>query len=267
MLTVTQEFKDALREPVKATSGYIVLQNGSELRPDGDLQSYTIETVGGFLRTAMSKIKIDLLGDHQLQGQTVDAFYGVQYDGEYHYVLKGKYTIESANYKKDKGTTELIGYDGMIGFEMAYVTVGLYPTTLYQYLQAVCALAGVVLENEEVYNGDLEIEEDFYKNANEYTARDVLEDICEAAASYAIINPSGNLELRQVEDTGVVLDYSDMLEYNLGDYWGGVNSLVLSRQPQNDDVFIRDDLDINSPTTKNVLDLSKFSVGYLTGES
>lgn len=267
MITVEQEFKDALREPIKKVSGYIVAQDGTEYRPDGDLQKYTIHMVGGFLRTAMAKITIGLLGEHNLKDQTIDAYYGVEYDGDYHYALKGQYTIESAVYKKDTGTTELVGYDNMSNFEKPYVTVGSYPSNLYQYLQAVCSLAGVVLENAEIYNGDLSIEDDFYRNATEYTARDVLEDICEASASYAIINTSGNLELRQVTDTGVLLNYDDMIEYKLGDYWGGVNSLVLSRQPQNDDVFVRDDVDISSPTTKNVLDLSKFSVGYLTGES
>lgn len=267
MLAVTQEFKDALRAPVKRTSGYLVLQDGTQLLPSGDLQSYTIHSVGGFLRTAMSKITVNLLGEHNLTGSTADVYYGVEINGTFEYVLRGQFNIADAQYKKDKDTTVLTGYDNMLNFQTTYSTVGVYPTNLYTYLQAICSLAGVVLENTVIFNGDLEIAEDYYQSVGELTVRDVLEDICEASASYALINPLGHLELRQITTTGENLTYANMKEYEMGDYWGGINSLVFSRQPQNDDVFFRDDTDINSPTTHNVLDLNKFSVGYKTEDA
>lgn len=262
MLTVTQEFKDALRSPVKRVSGYLVLQDGTELLPSGDLQSYTVESVGGFLRTAMSKLTVTLLGDHELLHNTVEAWYGVEHDGDFEYVKVGSYTITEAVYKKDTKTTALTGYDNMAEFEKAYTTVGVFPTTLFQYLQAISSLAGVPLANDYIFNGDLSMPEDYYQTMSEFTVRDVLEDICEASASYALINQDGNLDLRQINHTGETLTYSDFIEYELGDYWGGINSLVLSRQPQNDDVYQRDDDEINAPTTRNVLDLNKFKVGY-----
>lgn len=262
MLTVTQEFKDALRSSVKRVSGYLVLQDGTELLPGGDLQSYTVESIGGFLRTAMSKLTVTLLKDHALVNNTVEAFYGVEYDGEFHYVKVGNYDITEAVYEKDTGLTKLTGYDNMAQFEKPYTTVGAFPTTLYEYLQAICSLAGVVLENETIFNGELTVPEDYYQTMSELTIRDILEDVCEASASYALINSSGHLELRQISPSVEDLTYSDFIEFKLGDYWGGINSLVLSRQPQNDDVYERNDDDINSPTTRNVLDLNKFTVGY-----
>lgn len=262
MLTVSQQFKDALKSPVKEVSGYIVLQDGTELRPEGSLQKYTIESIGELFKTAMSKITVTLLGEHHLEGSAMDVYYGVYYEGQYNYVLRGKFQVTEAVYKKDTETTVLTGYDNMIQFQVDYTTVGTYPSTLYEYLQAVCSLAGVVLENTEINNGTLLMEEDYYANVEEASARDVLEDICEASASFALINSQGNLELRQIEDTGETLTYADLIEYKIEDYWGGINSLVLSRQPQNDDVFIRNEEDINSPTTKNLLDLTKFTVTY-----
>ncbi len=262
MLTVSQEFKDAIRSPVKSVSGYIELEDGTQINPDGDLQQYTIDSLGGFLRTAMRKIKVTLLGDHQLQGNRLSVYYGVDIEGTFEYVLIGRFTVEDAVYHKDKQTTVLTGFDAMARFEESYVTVGAYPTTLYQYLQAVASLAGVALDSESIFNGDLVVPEDYYQTMSEYTIRDVLEDICEASASYALINQEGNLELRQVADVGEEFTYSDFIEFELGDYWGGINSLVLSRQPQNDDVFLRDDDDINTPMNRNVLDLNRFSVGY-----
>lgn len=268
MITVSPEFKDALRQPIKQTSGYLELEDGTQWLPSGILQKFTVDSVGGFLRTAMSKITITLKGERKFAGSEVKAFYGVfTADDVWEYVQKGVFTISEAKYNKDKDLTVLTGYDNMAKFNIDYVTVGAFPTTLFEYLQAISSLAGVALENETIYNGDLSVDEDLYVNIGEYTIRDVLEDVCEASASYAVINANGNVELRQITDTGDNLTYSDMIKYEFGDYWGGINALVLSRQPQNDDVAVRNLPDINAPTTRNVLNLNAFTVGYKTNDS
>ena len=267
MITVTQEFKDALKASIKTVSGYLELSDGTQILPGEELQSYTVQSTGGFLRTAMSKLTVKLLGEHELANELIDVYYGVEYGGSMNYVLKGKFNITEVVYQKDTNTTTLTGYDNMIKFTTDYVTVGTYPTTLYDYLQAVSSLAGIALENSTIFNGGLTLTEDYYQNIDEYTVRDVLEDICEASASYALINANGNLELRQITNTEDVIGYDQLLQYEIGDYWGGINSLVLSRQPQNDDVFYRDDVDINTPTNRNLLDFNKFSVGYKAEDS
>lgn len=268
MLSVTNEFKNALKENVKSVTGYVVLEDGTEYygNEDSPLQKFTITSTGGFLKTAMSKISLTLLGEHRLTDQVIEAYYGVHYEGEWHYALKGKFIITEATYKKDKETTELIGYDNMLKFQTDYTSVGQYPTTLYNYLIGLSSLAGVIVENDNIYNGSLSMPEDYYQNLNEYTLRDVLEDICEASASHALINPQGNLELRQINNTGEELDYALLKPpLELGERWGDINSLVLSRQPQNDDWYVRNDNDINRPMTRNLLNLTKFRVGYTEG--
>lgn len=267
MITVSPEFKSALRQPIKQVSGYLELEDGEQFRPSDILQKYTVDSVGGFLRTAMSKITVTLKGNQDYTGSEVKAFYGVLVDDEWEYVQKGVFTFTEVKYDKTKDLTVLTGYDNMANFNADYVTVGNYPTTLFEYLQAICSLAGVALENETIYNGELSVDEDLYVNVGVYTVRDVLEDICEASASYAVINASGNVELRQITDTTDNLGYSDLLKHELGDYWGGINALVLSRQPQNDDVAVRNLPDINAPTNRNVLNLNAFTVGYKTGDS
>lgn len=267
MITVSPEFKSALKQPIKQVSGYIELEDGTTFEPSGILQKFVVDSVGGFLRTAMSKITVTLKGNQDYVGNEVKAFYGVLVDTDWEYVQKGVFTFTEAKYDKTKDITVIVGYDNMANFNIDYVTVGNYPTTLFEYLQAICSLASVALENETIYNGDLSVDEDLYVNVGVYSVRDVLEDICEASASYAVINSSGNLELRQITDTGDNFDYSNLLKHELGDYWGGINALVLSRQPQNDDVAVRNLPDINAPTNKNVLNLNAFTVGYKTGDA
>jgi hypothetical protein len=267
MLQVTPSFKAAIQEPIKRVDGYIVLQDGTQVGSDGDLKSYTVNSTGDFLKTSMSQIKATLIGEYDnIKGTMIDVYYGVFVDSQWEYVLKGKFNITEASYKKDSDTTEFEGYDNMLHFIVPYSPVGLYPTTLLGYLSALCAGAGVVLENTAIFNGTLIVGEDYYKNISEYTFRDVLEDICEASASYAVIGANGNLQLRQVNQTGEIITYENLLSFNTGDKYGGINTLVLSRQPQNDDLYMRDEVDVNRPMTRNILDLNRFKVTYAAEE-
>lgn len=145
MITVSPELKSALRENIKQVSGYLELEDGTQFLPGGVLQKFTVDSVGGFLRTAMSKITVTLKGNQDYTGSEIKAFYGV-YTDEWEYVQKGVFTFTEVKYDKTKDLTVLTGYDNMANFNADYVTVGNYPTTLFEYLQAICSLAGVALE-------------------------------------------------------------------------------------------------------------------------
>lgn len=268
MLQVSSEFKTAMQNPDKRVKGYIVLEDGTEIRPEGDLQQFTIESAGKLLKTAMSKLNLTLLTKYEsLVGTTVDVFYGVYTENEeYEYIQLGKFEVTKAEYIEDQGITRLEGYDNMLKFHKEYTSVTDFPTTLYEFLQAVCSGAGVVLKNETIYNGELSVPEEYYAEIPDFTFRDVLEDICEVSASSARITPDGQLELVQIGDTGEELTYDNLLKYKIGDKWGEVNSVVLAREPQEDNVFLRDEDDINQPTNRNILNLERLEVTYSQGE-
>ena len=263
MLAVSGDFKTAMQQPIKQVSGYLVLPDGSQLAANGDLVKYTLDATGDLLKSAMSHFTATLLGQHDdLIGSMLDVYYGVYHDDDYEYQLKAKVTITDAKYSKDKLSTDLEGYDNMLQFQQAYTSVSDFPIDLFGYLQAVCSGAGVQLDNDSIYNGSLDIPLDYYVDIQDTTYRDVLEDICEVTGCNARILPNGNLRLDPIQDTGQTLTYDNLLKYSLGDKYGGINSLVLSRQPQNDDVFFQDEVDINTPTTRNILDLNKFNVTF-----
>lgn len=268
MLSITPDFKTGLQQPVKRVSGYLVLPDSTEIVAGGDLVKYSIDSTGDLLKTAMGHFTATLLGQHDtLINSMLDTYYGVWHDDAFEYVLKGKFTITTASYKKDTNTTELEGYDNMLQFQKPYTSVSDFPVSLFEYLQAVCSGAGVELENTEIYNGSLDIPIDYYTDIQDTTFRDVIEDICEATGTNARILPNGNLILETIKDTGETLTYDNLIDYSLGDKYGEINSVVLSRQPQNDDIFLQDEVDINTPTTRNILDLNKFNVTYSAEEA
>lgn len=271
MLTVTPAFKTALQQPVKRVLGYLVLPDGTQVVGDnnGDLQKYSIDATGDLLKTAMGHFTSTLIGQHDtVKGSMVDAYYGVYHDGDYEYILKGKFNITDAKYNKDSGTTDLEGYDNMLRFQQPYTSVSDFPVTLFEYLQAVCSGAGVQLENTSIYNGSLSIPLDYYTDIQDTTFRDVLEDICETTGTNARILPNGNLFLSTIQETGETLTYDNLKKpVSFQDMYGGINSVVLSRQPQNENEYWRDEDDISTPTTRNILDLTKFQVTYSTEDA
>lgn len=260
--------KQALQAPVKRVVGRLEATDGTLHEPSDTLSSFTLKGLGELLKTAITQIDVVLLGEHKLKGQTIKAHIGV-YDetlDEYVYTQKGVFNILEAEYSKDEDTTKLTGYDNMVEFMKPYQPVSDFPTTLAPFLQALAAGVGVPLNTETVYNGNLPIPEDYWATIPEATYRDVLKEICEVTVSNARINPQGELELIPItHDSGETLTYDNLIDYKLEDGWGKVNSLVLSRQPQNDDVFVQDEETINAPTNRNILDLNKFNVGYTEG--
>jgi hypothetical protein len=266
VLSASSGFKTALQSPIKQVSGYLVLPDGSEVTSNGDLIKYTVDYSGEFLKTAMGHLTASLIGEYDLTNQMVDVYYGVLINDETEYILKGKFTITDSAFKKDENITEIEGYDNMLQFQQEYTVVSEFPATLFEFLEAVCSGAGVVLDNESIYNGSLEIPEDYYADISDTTYRDVLREICEVSGTNGRILPNGHLRLEQSQETSEVLTYSNLLRYKLGEKYGGINSLVLSRQPQNDDVFFQDTADIQTPTNRNILDLTKFDVTYSADE-
>lgn len=266
MLTTSIDFKTAIKQPIKRVSGYLVLSDGTQVLPSDDLVKYSVDATGKLLKASMSHLKATLIGDYTAQkGTMLDAYYGVYHASAWDYLLKGKYTITEATYSKDENTTELEGYDNMLQFQQAYTSVSDFPVSMYEYLQAVCSGAGVQLDNDSLYNGSISIPIDYFVDIPDTTFRDALEDICEASGTIARILPSGDLRLEKIVDTGETLTYDNLLKYSAKEKYGGINSLVLSRQPQNDDVYLQDEVDINTPTTRNILDLNKFNVTYTDG--
>ncbi len=268
MLVVSADFKQAITAPVKEVTGYLRLEDERIIPSDGELKQFTITATGKMLNTSMKKLVAFVEGQQdELSNTTIDVYYGVKLPSEeYEYVLQGKFLITKTEYLADTNQTKLEGYDNMLRFAKEYTSVSNFPVSLFQYLQAVCSGAGVILENESIYNGSLEIPEDYYIDIPDTTYRDVLREICEVTGTNGRILPNGNLLLEQSQDTGEILTYDNLLRYKLGEKYGAINSLVLSRQPQNDDVFLRNEEDINTPTTRNILDLNKFNVTYSGAE-
>lgn len=135
------------------------------------------------------------------------------------------------------------------------VTLGLYeytfePITIDEYIKTICDHLGLIFKNygETYANSDKVINEEFYIAADgtslNFTFRDVFDDLAEVTASTIVINEEdGELEIRYINETNDTIDaeYLKDVKVDFGQKYGPINSIVLSRSAESDNVYLKDD--------------------------
>ena len=114
MIPVTNDFKQAMKQPVKELQAYIT-GNNIDIRSDNDLIQFKISCDAGMCKTAMRKLEAKIIGSHNLLGQWVHVGFGVKLpNGSFEYVDYGSFLVTEITTVKDTGITTIIGYDRMI---------------------------------------------------------------------------------------------------------------------------------------------------------
>ena len=245
MLVVSNEFKQAMKQPVKEIQAYI-RNSLHDIRSDNDLISFKVSGDATMLKTSMKKIEAKFLGNHNLLGQWVHVGLGVKVeDGTYDYVDYGSFLITEITTVKDTGVTTIVGYDSMIRSMVKYMPVSItYPCTLYNFAKRLCMMFGMNLLNDsfDVHNNWV-ITKELYENIDGITYRDVLQQIAQVTCSTCIIS-NDQVQFKRINPTNETLTYDNMLKLKLEPQYGEINSLVLSRTPQEDNIYMRDDQSI-----------------------
>ena len=102
-----------------------------------------------------------------------------------------------------------------------------------------------------------EIPEDLWGNISGTTYRDILEEIAGATATIAVIGGGDDtLDFRTapISAASETLTEANLITSKVAEEWGKASSVVLSRQPQNDNVAAVDEYLVQSGTGKNLFD-------------
>lgn len=382
MIAVSNDFKTAMKQPIKEIDAYIEIAVNDKITSADDLIQIKISCDTGLCKTAMRKLEAKYLGDRNLLGKWVHVGYGVRLaNSTFEYLDYGSFLITEITYSKDTETTTIVGYDKMINSMVGYSTIDLeYPIGLYEYTRLLCLECNLELgniafgknllpnnktsgvnrgitftSNEDgtylingtsnssttnsvlyIYTGELDIPAGTYyyiptgdsncgvslkatytdnttkyfdlytgtsivipkdikridvylqvrkgttttydnfkiypmlsttpvtiSNYKEYnqmnnwqitkelweniegiTYRDILQQIAQATSSTAMISNDDKIYFKPLTDTGEELTYDDMKTLKLEPLYGEINSVVLSRTPQEDNIYMRDDQSI-----------------------
>lgn len=149
------------------------------------------------------------------------------------YILK-----EEATYEASKKTYIHKVGDNLIKSMVDYEPVNLtYPATIFTFFRAVVAKVGYTTNINSLPNGNQQMAIDIFKNIG-FTYRDVLDDI--AVANGVLFYVDGNeLKIATLGGNTITIDDDILKNQNIefGQHFGPVNTIVLSRSGESDNIY------------------------------
>ena len=275
MSKTVQEIMEVMGKTAEVTMK-LERKNGSSYAHIADINSEDINEIryyfdGALYRSVMRCLEVKLKGDWTAkakkgllldslnltvthpEGDSITIGYG------------GFYIAEAPEYDAAQNITSIIAYDEL------YLSMQPYTTSLWQsgitvknYLIAILNKLGINYDTNSLNlmaNADkkitsekfLDIENDSTEAA--YTYRDILDEIAKASGvTFAYKNSLGGdpFKLYAIKPTesGYVIDESNLRSVTIGAKYGPVMGVVLSREPQEDNVIYPSNLSENQTAVK-----------------
>ena len=209
------------------------------------LNSITPTYQGALLKSVMKELDID--SNVYIPEKTILNYqFGVKVNGEYEYINFGNYVVYKAEKQEDTNSYKLTCYDKMLYSMVDYEKMNItYPISIRDYIKAICDKLGLTFANasDTFANYDKQIQNELYLDEDEnslgYTFRDVLDELSQVTASCICINGNDELEIRYINDTNDTIDEEFLKDVNVkfGEKFGAVNTIVLSRSANSDNIY------------------------------
>lgn len=160
-------------------------------------------------------------------------------DPDYYYIEFGTHIVKEKNHDEEQDTITLECYDLMIKSMIPYDLALDYSAgvTVKDFLDAICDRLGFTKGYTTFHNSDILIDEEKYDASD--TFRDALDDIAEVAGGM-IGFVDDELRVIYPTDSGEIIDEENLKSLKIGKKFGPVNSVVLSRSPQEDNIYHQD---------------------------
>lgn len=195
---------------------------------------------GKLYSSVMKELDLELMGEHSLKGKTISSLkIGVRTGTlAYQYQSFGSYIVKECEYDVATKSTKCECYDKMLEAMIPYDTTFEYPITVGAFLQGICNRFEWTLATTEFCNSTVEIEEEKFNDS--YTFRDVLDQIAQLSGGLIGFKSDGKLYVIYPTESGETIDESNLKSLTIGEKYGPVNSLVLARTPQEDNIYAQD---------------------------
>ena len=275
-IPVSQAVKTALAAPVKQLRS-VITWTGADMTPhqitsEDRIISIKKEAEGYYFASALRKVTITTVGtEMDLLDQDVQITIQVKLpSGTWGSIPWGTFAIREAKATENKETVTFTGYAGIYRLQEREYTGGelTFPNTVGGLIQDLATGMGLTINPEididELPNADAPIDEDLWANITGTTYRDILEELAGATGTLAVIGGGDDtLDLNPVPVNTVTdtTDESHLITFKIGQNWGPANAVVLSRQPQGDNIEVVDEKAVAAPTGKNLLNIQTYYDG------
>lgn len=239
----TNSFKEQIKEMGRELDSLITFGD-TELGVE-ELNSVTPSFQSSILKSAMKQLEIDSNVDIPV-GTILNYKFGLKINEEYEYLDFGKYVVYKSEKQEDTLSYKITCYDKMLYTMKEYKSLenGTFPMSVRDYLTNLCLDCGLLFidATKEFANYDKVIESDIYADLG-YTYRDILDELAQVTASIICLNKNDSVEVRYINDTQDTIneEYFKDANVNFGEKYGKVNSIVLSRSAESDNVYLQDE--------------------------
>lgn len=254
MKTVTNAFKTQIKTAGRMVKNKITyeINNQEYIITDDDLYNIKYTTPGNLLKTVMRILEIDVRNNIPINSILTCQF-GLKVNDEYEWVNMGSFIVYESEKREETGNYHYICYDKMLYTMVDYESLNLtYPLTIRQFTNAIATHFGLTFKNnnETFVNYDKEISNELFLSTTGqslgFTFRDVLDQIAEATASNIFINEDDELEIKYITNTSQTFNGDSLKDVNVSFFekYGPINSIVLSRAGESDNVYLRDETSV-----------------------
>ena len=245
----TNDYKNAIKEFGREISAIITYEDNNEtiILDNNDLNSISSHYEGAILKSVMRQLDIETTTDIP-EGTELNCQFGVKVGNDYEYLNFGNYIVYKNEQQKDTYSYKLTCYDKMLYSMVDYIDLGIeYPITIRDYISAIASHLGLTFKNENdtsFANWNKEIPNEKYLdsegNSLGYTFRNVLDELAQVTASTICINEDDDeLEIRYINNTLDTIneEYFKDANVNIGELYGPINTIVLSRSGGADNIY------------------------------
>ena len=254
MINVTDKFKQAMKEPVKMVTASLVLDDNTVITGQDKLIKITIDSSGHLFGTATSVINIELFGtNYNLVDHTFSVVAKTLIDAvndTWEEANLGLFYVEESTADFEKKTTKIKGYDLMGKLAKTPYNSGTiqFPCTVKELINQLAGRFDFTVDTnlDNLPNITYQIPEDLYAKISNCTYRDILGEIAGATATIAVFNGK-TLSFRDSKkkpDEDEIWTYDNLKALKYKPKYGPVNSLVLARTPQEDNVAVADNASV-----------------------
>ena len=237
MINCSADFKTAFMSFGRQLKASVTI--GSTTYDEDDIVGVTPAFEGELLTAVMRSLTVELFGvDSVEKGASVSATISVKVGGSWESLILSGYTVYEQEYDEGADSLTVTCYDGMLQAMKDFDVTLTYPTTVAGLLGAICTACGYTLGTATFPNSARTVASDIYDGLG-YTFRDVLTEIAQASGRTAVVTGS-TLYLLAPTASGYTITPADLQQITFGDHYGPVNSVVISRQPQEDNVYLQD---------------------------
>lgn len=250
MINVSDRFKEAMKKPVKTITASLVLDDNTVITGQDKLIKITIDSSGHLFGTATSVINVELFGtDYNLVDHTFSVIAKTLVDIEnntWEEANLGLFYVEESTADFEKKTTKIKGYDLMGKLAKTPYNSGTiqFPCTVKELINQLAERFEFTVDTnlDNLPNITYQIPEDLYAKISNCTYRDILGEIAGATATIAVFN--GKIlsfrDSKKKPDEDEIWTYDNLKTLKYKPKYGPVNSLVLARTPQEDNIATSD---------------------------